>query len=52
MVRKTVTDLNGNINSFAFIGAALESIKQSKEIRVQEFLILSSGSLRIVKRSD
>lgn len=36
--RKPVTDLNDNINSFAIVGAALQSIKHSKEINVQDLL--------------
>ncbi|MBS4223781.1 Gfo/Idh/MocA family protein [Lederbergia citrea] len=36
--RKPVTDLVDNINSFAIVGAALESIKQSKEIDMHNFL--------------
>ncbi|MFJ7974508.1 Gfo/Idh/MocA family protein [Peribacillus sp. NPDC096379] len=36
--RKPATDLSDNINSFAIVGAALESIKQAKEINVQELI--------------
>ncbi|MBS4208655.1 Gfo/Idh/MocA family oxidoreductase [Bacillus sp. FJAT-50079] len=36
--RKPVTDLADNIKSFAIVGAALESIKQAKEIQMDEFM--------------
>ncbi|GIN59893.1 dehydrogenase [Lederbergia ruris] len=36
--RKPSTELADNINSFAIVGASLESIKQSKEIVIQDFL--------------
>ncbi|MFS0614439.1 Gfo/Idh/MocA family protein [Lederbergia ruris] len=36
--RKPITELADNINSFAIVGASLESIKQSKEIVIQDFL--------------
>ncbi|MEK3890481.1 Gfo/Idh/MocA family protein [Bacillus sp. FSL K6-3431] len=36
--RKPITDLADNINSFAIVGAALESIKQEKEIELKSLL--------------
>ncbi|PLS08443.1 Gfo/Idh/MocA family protein [Neobacillus cucumis] len=40
--RSPVTDLSDNIQSFAVVGAALQSIQQSKEIDVQNILIARS----------
>ncbi|CAM3928714.1 oxidoreductase [Lederbergia lenta] len=36
--RKPITDIADNINSFAIVGAALESIKQEKEIEITSVL--------------